>query len=180
MKKLKKILLIVICFIAGIIILDLLFIRPWQLRWGATDEEVEKVMPGDDILKIPDFNATRVVTINASADKIFPWLVQMGDRRAGWYSYDFLDNHGRPSAEKIIPEFQHLAVGDRISRDMWITRFKKDEYILIGGKGNEAEMIYDSYYTPYIIFKTSANKTLLINLYFNNAYSSFILCSSSS
>ncbi len=90
------------------------FIRPWQLRWGATDEEVARAMPGDDVVEHPTFNATRGVTINTPPEEIFPWLVQIGVTRAGWYSYDLLDNLGKPSAQRIIPELQHVAVGDVI------------------------------------------------------------------
>jgi len=93
---------------AAILSVYLLLIRPWQLRWGATDEEVVRTMPGDDIVKHPTFNATRAVTINARPEAIWPWLVQMGMARAGWYSYDWIDNLGRPSAERLIPELQHL------------------------------------------------------------------------
>ena len=83
------------------------FIRPWQLRWGATDEEVARAMPGDDVVKHPTFNATRAVTIQARPEQIWPWLVQIGvTPRAGWYSYDWLDNLGIPSAERIVPEWQ--------------------------------------------------------------------------
>ena len=58
-------------------------IRPWQLRWGATDEEVAPAMPGDDVVKSPTFNATRGVTVQARPEEIWPWLVQMGVTRAG-------------------------------------------------------------------------------------------------
>jgi len=54
------------------------------------------------------------VTITARPEAIWPWLIQIGVTRAGWYSYDRLDNLGRPSAERILPEFQYLAVGDVI------------------------------------------------------------------
>jgi hypothetical protein len=90
------------------------FIRPWQLRWGATDEEVARAMSGDEVVKHPTFNATRAVTIKARPKEIWPWLLQMGVTRAGWYSYDWMDNLGRPSAQHIIPEWQHVAVGDVI------------------------------------------------------------------
>lgn len=90
------------------------FIRPWQLRWGATDEEVARAMPGDDLVKHATFNATRAVTIQARPEEIWPWVVQMGCKRAGWYTYDWIDNLGRPSAQRIIPELQHIAVGDLI------------------------------------------------------------------
>jgi hypothetical protein len=87
-------------------------IRPWQLRWGATDEEVAKQMPGDDIVERPTFTATRALTIDASPDYVWPWLVQIGFGRAGWYSYDLLDNLGRHSAEQVIPSMQTIKVGD--------------------------------------------------------------------
>ena len=89
-------------------------VRPLQLRWGATDDEVARSLPGDDAVLQPTFNATRAVTISARPEQIWPWLIQIGAGRAGWYSYDLLDNLGQPSAERIIPEFQHLAVGDLI------------------------------------------------------------------
>jgi len=90
------------------------FIRPWQLRWGATDEEVARAMPGDDVVQHPTFDATRAVTVKARPEEIWPWLAQIGITRAGWYSYDLIDNLGRPSARRIIPELQHVAVGDVI------------------------------------------------------------------
>lgn len=87
-------------------------VRPWSLTWGATPEEVARPLPGDDLVPRPMFNATRAITINAPPDRVWPWLVQAGVTRAGWYSYDILDNLGHPSAQRIIPEFQHLAPGD--------------------------------------------------------------------
>ncbi len=102
------------------------FIRPWQLRWGATDEEVARAMSGDEVVKQPTFNATRAVTIQARPEEIWPWLVQIGCKRAGWYSYDWIDNLGIPSANRIVPELQHLEVGDLIpfspdgKQGMWV------------------------------------------------------------
>ncbi len=112
--RLKRLLLVGGIAVALLLPAYLLVIRPWQLRWGATDEEVARVMPGDDFIPAPSFNATRAVTIEAPPELIWPWLVQIGHKRAGWYSYDWIDNLGRPSAEHIIPELQHLAEGDRI------------------------------------------------------------------
>src|SRR6266516_4205318 len=85
--------------------------RPRQLHWGATDEEVAGAMPGDDVIKLPTFNATRAVTIRARPEEIWPWIVQIGFGRAGFYSYDLLDNLGKPSAERIILELQQIEVG---------------------------------------------------------------------
>ena len=73
---------------------------------------MSRSLPGDDLVPRPTFNATRAVTISASPERIWPWLVQTGLTRAGWYSYDILDNLGRRSARHIIPELQNLAVGD--------------------------------------------------------------------
>jgi hypothetical protein len=88
--------------------------RPWVINWGASDAEIARAMPGDSIIGDATFNATRAVTVNASAEHIWPWLVQIGYLRAGLYSYDFLDNDGIPSAEYIIPAFQDLQVGDSL------------------------------------------------------------------
>ncbi len=88
--------------------------RPWALTWGSTDEEIARSMPGDEVLEQPIFDATRAVTIEATPDEIWPWIVQIGYRRAGFYSYDALDNDGVPSADRILPEYQNLEVGDHI------------------------------------------------------------------
>lgn len=91
-------------------------IRPWHLRWGATDGEVQQVMPGDDLVPRPHLAATRAVTVSAPVEAIWPWLIQMGYRRAGWYSYDWIDNDGVHVAT-IIPALQHLEVGDVLLTD---------------------------------------------------------------
>jgi hypothetical protein len=97
-------------FAASLAYLRLL--RPWQLSWGATPDEVGRKLPGDEVVSNPTFDATRAITIAARPDQIWPWLLQVGVKRAGWYSYDLLDNLGRPSAREIIPKLQELAVGD--------------------------------------------------------------------
>jgi hypothetical protein len=86
--------------------------RRWHLRWGATDDEVRRSMPGDEIVPKASFNATRAITINAPADMVWPWIVQMGYRRAGFYTYAVLDNAGCESADHIVEEYQHPKVGD--------------------------------------------------------------------
>jgi len=74
-------------------------VRPWAMRWGATDDEFVRRMPGDDVVRRADFNATRAVTIHARPEHVWPWLVQIGSGRAGWYTYDRIDNGGVPSSE---------------------------------------------------------------------------------
>jgi len=61
--------------------------------------------------------ATRAITIDVPPERVWPWLVQMGYRRAGWYAFDLFDNDGIPSAEQIIPELQHLRVGEVIGEE---------------------------------------------------------------
>jgi hypothetical protein len=85
--------------------------RRWHQRWGATPEEVAALMPGDDLVATAHYRATRAITIEASPEAVWPWLVQVGCLRAGWYSNDLLDNLGRPSAEAVLPELQHLEAG---------------------------------------------------------------------
>ena len=87
--------------------------RPW-LRWGATAEEVRRPLPGDHVVPHPMIEATRGITIAAPAATVWPWLAQMGHKRAGWYGLDWFDNEGVPSADHIVPELQQLAVGDVI------------------------------------------------------------------
>jgi hypothetical protein len=99
-----------------------LLIRPWQLNWGATKEEVHQPMPGDALIPYPKMETTRAITIQARPADVWSWLVQMGTGRAGWYSYAWLENllprgargAGIINAQQIIPAFQHLEVGDSI------------------------------------------------------------------
>ncbi len=87
-------------------------LRPWYRRWGATDAEVQGAWPGDEFVPRPQSELICGVTIDAPPAAIWPWFVQLGCQRAGWYSYDLLDNGGVPSADRILPEYQHLTVGD--------------------------------------------------------------------
>ena len=93
-------------------------IRRWMSRWGTTPSDLTRVMAGDALLDNPMYSGTMAVIVNAEPEHIWPWLVQIGYRRGGLYSYDWLDRLfgflDRPSAIRILPEFQNLAVGDRI------------------------------------------------------------------
>ncbi len=98
----------------GLVALYVLVARPRLARWGATDEEANGHLPGDSVVPGRAYVATRAITIDAAPDDVWPWLVQMGSGRAGWYALDRLDNGGVPSAEEIISELQQLQVGDLI------------------------------------------------------------------
>lgn len=94
-----------------------LALRPWLLRWGATAQEAAGPLPGDELVPTPRLQSTRAVSISAPPSDVWPWLVQMGSGRGGMYSYDFLENAvglDMHSADRILPEFQQLAVGDVI------------------------------------------------------------------
>ncbi|HLI50848.1 MAG TPA: hypothetical protein VKU87_03575, partial [Thermomicrobiaceae bacterium] len=92
-----------------------LVLRPRLLRWGATDEEVRKPYPGDMLIPGGTRSATMATTIDVAPEHVWPWLVQMGTDRAGWYSWDGLDNWGQASADRIHPEWQAIKLGDRLS-----------------------------------------------------------------
>jgi hypothetical protein len=86
--------------------------RRWHLRWGATPAEAQAAMPGDGLVPVSHFTATRAITIDARPSEVWPWLTQVGYGRAGFYSYDLLDNLGRPSATAIMPQWQRAGIGD--------------------------------------------------------------------
>ena len=88
-----------------------LCIRPRLWRWGGTDAEVAGSFPGADLVPEGQRAATMAVTIDAPPEEVWPWLVQMGGDRGGWYSWDLLDNGGRPSATEVHSEWQDLALG---------------------------------------------------------------------
>lgn len=89
--------------------------RSWHLRWGATDAEVAAAMPGDDLLPGAGFHPTRAITIDAPPAAVWPWLVQVGVGRAGFYADDLLDNLARPSLREIDPDLQNLEAGQWVS-----------------------------------------------------------------
>jgi hypothetical protein len=92
--------------------------RPYQLHWGATQQEIARPMPGDELDAHPTFLATRAITITGTPHEIWPWLVQMGYDRGGYYGYDIIENigseRGPDSAERIVPELQDVKVGDEV------------------------------------------------------------------
>jgi hypothetical protein len=131
-----------------LIVLYFLVIRPWQLHWGATQAERLLSLPGDTLVVKSDFNATRVITIDAPAEKIWRWIIQIGSQRAGWYSIDWIDNGGKKSAEVIVPSFQNIEVGQFIpftpdqKKGMWVKEFREYQYILWTDRQNNATWLW--------------------------------------
>jgi len=102
---------IIIVFAAG----NTFIIFPWLLTNGATNDECLKVLPGDVYLPNPKVKMTQAITIDAPPQKVWPWLVQMGQDRAGFYSYERLERlfgFGIHNTYRIIPEWQNLKTGD--------------------------------------------------------------------
>ena len=115
----KRLLLFVLSFAVSVALSAaatyLVFLRPLRRSWGLDPEEATRVLPGDDLLPDAPLVETRGITIEAPPAAVWPWLVQMGYGRGGWYSYDRLDNAGRPSAETVVPEWQNIKMGDRLT-----------------------------------------------------------------
>ncbi len=112
MSKFKRSLLILVVILAVDVLFYGQFIKPDMMRWGATHEEAAASMPGDDIA--PFVSSTRAVTIDAPREKVWPWLVQLGADRGGFYSYTFLEKllgYENDNVAEIVPEFQDMPVG---------------------------------------------------------------------
>lgn len=96
-------------------------VRPWMYTWGARADEVEAALPGDELVQPGASRTTRGVTIDAPVDAVWPWLVQIGENRGGFYSYSLLERAVGAeihNATTIHPEWQELRVGDTI----WLAR----------------------------------------------------------
>ncbi len=96
------------------------WVTPWHERWGATGDEARATMPGDDLVVEPAEQATRAITIDATSEEVWAWVVQLGADRGGFYSYERLENLfglGIHNAAEIVPEWQHRAVGDLVQAD---------------------------------------------------------------
>jgi hypothetical protein len=116
-----RILALFIAAAAAISVTYFRLLRPWHSRWGASEEEIEKPLPGDELAPEPQFQSTRAITIEAPPGDVWPWLVQLGYGRGGFYSYDIFENAFArlfrmdaryKSIDEIRPELQTLRVGD--------------------------------------------------------------------
>jgi hypothetical protein len=92
-----------------------LWIRPRLRTWGATRDETTGAYPGDELIPDADHWTTMATTLPGPPERVWAWLVQMGVGRGGWYSWDWLDNAGEPSADRIVLQWQHLEKGQRLN-----------------------------------------------------------------
>jgi hypothetical protein len=82
-----------------------------NLQVHATAAEAARSLDGDELIPSPIGVVNHAITIHRPPAEVWPWLAQMGSGRAGWYAYDFIDNDGHRSADRILPEFQNVTVG---------------------------------------------------------------------
>jgi hypothetical protein len=125
-------------------------VRRWFRRWGTNDEDLARVMAGDSIIANPTHSATHALTVDASPEDIWPWLVQMGYRRGGLYSYDWLDRLfgylDRPSANRVLPEFQRLSVDDVIplgrGKGFRVTAIESHRALVLSGTSDGFQWVW--------------------------------------
>ena len=117
-------------------------VRPWLVRWGATDEEVGKPLLGDGLVPRPGVQYTRAITIDAPVEAVWPWLAQLGQDRGGFYSYEWLENLAgcaMHNADRIHPEWQQRAIGEVVrlhpSTGLKIALFEPNRALALAGWG---------------------------------------------
>jgi hypothetical protein len=117
-------------------------VRPWHRRWGATDEELRKPLPGDELQPDPGVDSTRAITIDAPVEEVWPWLAQIGQDRGGFYSYELLENLAGcrlENADRIHPEWQQREVGETMylhpASGLKVTIFEPNHALGIQGWG---------------------------------------------
>jgi hypothetical protein len=116
MKKILKVLGI-LAALAVVAVVVIAALTPWMDRWGATDDEIAATFPGDELLARPASFVNRAITIHATSEQIYPWIVQLDATRGGWYSYTWMEallNCRMVNADRIHPEWQDLKVGDEV------------------------------------------------------------------
>lgn len=117
-----------------------LAIRPWHLRWGASDAELRRPLPGDERIPNPKLEATHAITIHAPAAAVWPWLAQMGQGRGGFYSYEWIEHlmgADIHNSHRIIPALQTLKVGDTMpfveGDGPQVQAIEPGRFLLLGG-----------------------------------------------
>jgi hypothetical protein len=154
------------CGIAAALLLYWFPLRRWFGRWGTTPDDLTRVMAGDAVITNPTHTATHAVTVDAPPDDIWPWLVQLGYQRGGLYSYDWLDRLfgflDRPSANRVLPEFQHLAVGDMIRlgprEELTVTAVEPSRALVLSYTAHGMEWVWQ-----FGLYRLDNNRTRLVS-----------------
>lgn len=145
--------LAVLALITVVLALYGLWARPYQLHWGASDAEVQRPMPGDELDPKPEVLATRAITIVGTPPEIWPWLIQMGYRRAGLYGFDLFKDVASSrvanAADRIQPQFQDLKVGDPVPispfENMVAHAIRPYEYLVWSGETGSGGLTWALY-----------------------------------
>lgn len=94
------------------------YLRPRQLRWGATAGEVSQNLPGDEFVPSPNYCTTRAISIQAPPARVWPWILQIGYQRGGFYSYDALERlaglTGLKSTKELAPDWQNIQLEESV------------------------------------------------------------------
>ncbi len=138
-------------------------IRPWMLRWGATDEERYKALPGDELVPDPVTTSTRAITVQAPVAAVWSWLAQIGQDRGGFYSYEWLENLAgckMHNADRVHPEWQQRAIGDVVKLH-WalgnkVASFEPNQAIVLEGWGAFVIELLDDQRTRVILRSRTA------------------------
>ena len=125
-------------------------VRRWFRQWGTTEADRARVMAGDSVIPHPTYTKTQALTVDAPPEDVWPWLVQLGNRRGGLYSYDWLDRLfgylDRPSATHLLPECQHLSVGDVIplgrGRGFPVTAIEPGRALVLSDTGGPFQWVW--------------------------------------
>ena len=142
------------------------FLRPYRARWGTTDNELSRVLPGDELVPNPKWQYTHAITIDAPAPEVWGWLVQIGVGRGGLYSYEGLENLAGcnlHNANQILPEFQHLKAGDEIkihpkAPGMKVAIVETGHYILIHND-NRSTNVPGYIHTTWLLYLQALDPT---------------------
>ncbi|NLT34543.1 MAG: hypothetical protein GXX83_01410 [Gaiellales bacterium] len=172
MRKLVLYPMMFVLFLAGIVSFPVLVaLRPFHRRWGATPDEVRAPMPGDGEVPNAVYQTTRAITVRAPQPAVWPWIAQMGYRRAGWYGFDQFDNDGVPSADHIIPDLQNPRIGEVIGEEgLTIRAVNRDVSLILSFSHPRTVWVFKEGIWPkfgssslaYVLFPVDENQTRLI------------------
>ena len=113
----------------------------------ASRTERHRFLPGDSFIRAPIGSLTHAITVRCDREDVWPWLAQMGAGRAGWYSYDFIDNGGKPSAEELLPQFQAVAPGTllpalpRVTEGFFVADCEPERYLVLAWPAHDGSYI---------------------------------------
>ena len=148
-------------------------LRPWYERWGATESEVSAVLPGDELVPQPKYLRTKAVTVQAPVGQVWPWLLQMGQDKAGLYSYEVIENRllgcAMHNSDRLVPEWQNIQVGDPVrlfpadkqGPPPYVIALIEAQRALVMGHKDEAGQWFDSW--QFVLQPVDGHTTRLVH-----------------